>query len=210
VDPHKPKPTFAIRRGVIPCPRIQEWRRLVVNGQAIERRPGLAEVQNMLLATATTVRTFLLPHWRRWHEAWGPPAPTMLSQWTCVRSSLLLVRALERQGIPVALRSGQPVVEAANDAGGNYGLLTVGGWAGHAWVEAAGFVIDITADQFGHAPVLVTSVDDPAYRHADEGPHQLKPTLAGVAAVDEIWTSWCSYVDQQCPLTGGQVATLRG
>jgi hypothetical protein len=29
-------------------------------------------------------------------------------------------------------------------------------------VEAAGFVIDITADQFGRAPVVVTSVDDPA------------------------------------------------
>ena len=181
---------------------------MVVNGQAaIARRPSLADVQNMLLATATAARTFLLPHWRRWHEAWGPPAPTILSQWTCVRSSLLLGRALERQGIPVALRSGQPVVEPASNAGGDYGLLTVAGWASHAWVEAAGFVIDITADQFGHAPVVVASVDDPAYRHADGGPNQLKPTLAGVAAVDEIWPSWCSYVDQQLPLTRDQIET---
>ena len=28
-DPQKPKPTFSIRRRVIPCPRIQNWQRLV-------------------------------------------------------------------------------------------------------------------------------------------------------------------------------------
>jgi hypothetical protein len=89
-----------------------------------------------------------------------------------------------------------------------YGILTADGWASHAWVEAAGFVIDITADQFGHDPVVVTPVNDPTYRPANGGPHELKPTFNGVAAVDEIWSSWCSYADQQCPLIGSSGATL--
>lgn len=99
-----------------------------------------------------------------------------------MRSSLLLARALERQGFPATLRSGH--------------LLTGDGWVSHAWVEAAGSIIDVTADQFGHAPVVITPADNPVYRRARDEADQLTPTRAGIAAVEEIWPSWCSYVDQ--------------
>jgi len=111
-----------------------------------------------------------------------------------VRSGLLLARALERQGFPATLQSGH--------------LLTGNGWVSHAWVEAAGSIIDITADQFGHAPVVITGARDPAYRKGEVEADQLTPTLAGIAAVEEIWPSWCSYVDQQCPLTGSGCTTV--
>ncbi|AWN54157.1 hypothetical protein DK412_23150 [Methylobacterium sp. 17Sr1-1] len=162
------------------------------HGQAAPEWLGSsADTQTMLLAVATAARTFLLSHWPRWHEKWGPPAPFTLSQWTCVRSSLLLARALERRGIRAALRSGQPHHHQG------FGLLTVDGWVSHAWVEAEGFVVDITADQFGNPPVVVTPVDHPIYRGAEDEAHQLRPTRTAVAAVDEIWLSWCRYADQQ-------------
>jgi hypothetical protein len=144
-----------------------------------------ADAEAILLAIASTARTFLLSHWHRWHENWGPPAPSLPSQWTCVRSSLFLAQVLERQGIAAALCSGRPV----DDDG--FGLLTDHGWESHCWVEAEGFVIDITADQFDHAPVVVTPRGDPAYRSAAEEADQLAPTRAGRAAVADMWPSWC-------------------
>lgn len=115
----------------------------------------------------------------------------MPSQWTCVRSSLLLAKALERRGVRAVLRSGQPL------DGEDNGLLAGDGWVSHAWVEAAGFVIDITADQFGQAPVVVIPIGDATYRRAEDEAHQLAPTRAGLAAVDEIWPLWCGFADQQ-------------
>jgi hypothetical protein len=82
------------------------------------------------------------------------------------------------------------------------GVFTADGWEGHAWVEANGYVIDITADQFGHAPIIVTPASDPAYRPALNAEHRLTPTRSGIAAIDKIWPLWCSYVDQQGPLLG--------
>ena len=130
----------------------------------------------MLYAMATTARTFLAPHWTRWHEVWGQSSPTVASQWTCVRSSLFLMKALGRCGIDARLESGQPMKRASGVVSEDCGLFTAGGWMGHAWVEANGFVIDITADQFGHAPVIVIPANDAIYR-----PAQCKAQLGGRA-----------------------------
>ena len=174
---------------------------MVVSDPAeVDQYHSSADMRQSLFAVATTVRTFLRPHWHSWHKAWGPPAPITSSQWTCLRSSLLLARAIEQLQVSAALRSGQPVEEANGETSRGYGLLTVAGWVSHAWVEAAGLVIDITADQFGYAPVVVTSIDDYTYRCAEDQAGQLTPTRAGLAAVEEIWPSWCSYVDQARPL----------
>lgn len=154
----------------------------------------------MILAIATTARTFLLPHWSRWHRLWGPPAPSVASQWTCVRSSFFLVRAFARCGMEARLQSGQSPENAPGIISEECGLFTAAGWMGHAWVETNGFVVDITADQFGHAPVIVSPASNPAYRPASEEAHTLKVTKNGVAAIDEIWPSWCNFVDQQLPL----------
>jgi len=162
----------------------------------------------MLLAVATTARTFLLPHWSRWHHLWGPPPPAISYQWTCVRSSVFLVKALHRCGIEARLQSGQPPKKAPGVAGEDCGLFTAEGWVGHAWVEASGFVVDITADQFGHAPVVVLPAADTTYRPAQDEAYTLMATKNGMAAIDEIWPSWCSYVDQRPPLMGGEPGLL--
>ncbi len=157
----------------------------------------------MLLAVATAARTFLLPHWSRWHDLWGPPPPAVASQWTCVRSSLFLVMALDRFGIEARLQSGQPPEIPTGNTGEDCGVCTDGGWVGHAWVEANDFVVDITADQFGHSPVIVISTSDATYRPARDEAYMLTPSKNSRAAIDEIWPAWCNYVDQKLPLMGG-------
>lgn len=156
----------------------------------------------MLFAAATAVRTFLLPHWHRWHEGWGPPAPALPSQWTCVRSSSFLARVLNSWGISATLQSGQPPETASGQPVEACGIFTAEGWMGHAWVEANGHIVDITADQFGYAPVIVIPTGDAKYRPARDAAHQLLPTPAGMAAIDAIWPLWCSTTDRPVPLAG--------
>jgi hypothetical protein len=114
---------------------------------------------------------------------------------------MFLVRALHRCGIEARLQSGQPPKKAPGIAGEDCGLFTAEGWVGHAWV-------DITADQFGHAPVVVLPAADTTYRPARDEAYTLTATKNGMAAIDEIWPSWCSYVDQRCPLMGGEPGLL--
>lgn len=106
-----------------------------------------------------------------------------------MRSSFLLFRTLNERGVCAALRSGRPV-----DGGGS-GLLTATGWQSHAWIEAGGHIVDITADQFGHAPVIVVPSDHPAYRHAADPGRQLASSRAAVDAVAALWPSWQAYLD---------------
>ena len=116
----------------------------------------------------------------------------------------MLMRAFDRCGIRATLQSGQAPQASQNLPGNDCGVFTANGWEGHAWVEANGFVIDITADQFGHPPIIVTPASDPTYRPALDATHRLTPTKSGIAAIDLIWPLWCSYADQQRPLLGSE------
>lgn len=140
-----------------------------------------------LLLIAGTVREFLLPHWLRWHDQWGPPAPACASQWTCVRSSLFLARALNKCGLDASFESGRPSSDGDH---ADVGVMTAEGWVSHAWVVIGNSLIDITADQFGAEPIIVTSISDPAYRRGDRTGTRLTPTSAGLSAVENLWQIW--------------------
>ena len=154
-----------------------------------------------LTSIAEAARAFLLPHWYEWHDGWGPPAPSMPSQWTCVRSSLFLTRVLRQCGFDATFQSGRPFGQAPHNVASGFGIFTTGGWVSHAWVEVRGSIIDITADQFGHVSVYLNSTDDPAYRSTDRANCQLAPTSSCVAAVDKVWAVWCESSDCGRPLT---------
>ncbi len=174
--------------------------------RVLDFRGRVANADTMILDVATAARSFLLPHWSRWHQQWGPPAPSVASQWTCVRSSMFLVRAFCRCGIDARLQSGQPPREMSGTVDEECGVFNAYGWMGHAWAEANGFVIDITADQFGHAPVIVLPATSPAYRPARDEAYTLKVTKNGMAAIDELWPSWCRHVDREGMLAEGDAA----
>ena len=109
---------------------------------------------------ARECRRFLEPHWAAWHsKAGSPEGRRTLSEGTCGRSSAFLCDLLKRQGFEAETVFGSPV-EC------DCGFLTAEGWRGHGWVRvtAPDCIIDLTADQFGAAPVIVTASDDPRYR----------------------------------------------
>ncbi|KQM21217.1 hypothetical protein ASE73_05990 [Sphingomonas sp. Leaf24] len=141
-----------------------------------------------LFRLASVARRFVAPVWPAWHADWGVPSP--LSRYTCVRSGLFVVRLLAEQGIVGVLRSGVPLADEREPASASFGFRAAGEWESHAWVEAGGFVIDITADQFGDAPVIVLPVHDRRYA-AGEGPTALPaPGPRSVKAVDIVWQAW--------------------
>lgn len=108
---------------------------------------------------AHEVRGFLEPHWAAWHaHAGAPEGRRTLSEGTCGRSSRFLAEVLRREGFEVETVFGSPVE-------GDCGFLTEEGWKGHGWVlvKAPARIVDLTADQFGANPVIVTAPDDPRY-----------------------------------------------
>lgn len=115
------------------------------------------DTRGKLTRIATAARRFLEPHWAEWAatDDRGPDVP--LSRGTCGRSSQFLVHVLRDAGWGAEYACGAP---GRHD----FGLRAQGRWYGHAWAECAGFIVDITADQFGCPPVTVTSLGDPAYR----------------------------------------------
>lgn len=82
----------------------------------------------------------------------------------CLHASFLLSDSLARfTGCSTAIRGG----DGKKDGGA---LGRDGTWYGHYWVEATRadgqcFVADITADQFGHAPVVVMPLEEAVIRY---------------------------------------------
>lgn len=104
---------------------------------------------------AGQVRAFLEPHWAEWHRRAGSLPLVCDSQGTCGRSSLFLRDVLRSAGAEAEMVAGSPV-------DGDHGFYN-GVWHGHAWVRAGGWIVDVTADQFGCEPIIVTGIDDARY-----------------------------------------------
>lgn len=133
---------------------------------------------------ATSARAFLIPHWRQWHKDWGPPAPSILSQWTCVRSSLFLSAVLLEAETHATIESGVP------DAEKPFGFRKNDGWTSHAWVRCGGLIVDITADQFGGPNVLLTDSADARYRAGDNELSVLAPTDSARREAHRLLVEW--------------------
>lgn len=113
----------------------------------------------VLTQLAHEVRAFLEPQWEQWyHKAGSPEGRRTISEGTCGRSSRFLYEVLKAEGYDAEMAFGSPV---ECDCGFN----APEGWKGHVWVEVRdpACLIDLTADQFGAAAVIVTTRDDPRY-----------------------------------------------
>ncbi len=110
---------------------------------------------------ATRVRAFLEPRWDDWHRHEGSPSLRTPSQGTCGRSSLFLCQVLRNNGLDAKFVAGTP-------SEGSQGYWTDGNWHGHAWAEVDGWIVDVTADQFGAPPVEVVPVGVPRYRAGED------------------------------------------
>lgn len=138
-----------------------------------------------LHAIATTVRAFLEPVWRRWQPGVEPASKN-----TCGRSSLFLERVLRHQGQDARWTNGIP--RFADDAPelGPFGFFTGTCWESHAWVECGGLIVDVTADQFGAEPVIVTPAGDPRYGARTLDTASPEAIEARKRTVDALWRDW--------------------
>lgn len=151
-------------------------------------RGDISPEMDSLRRLALDARRFLEPHWADWHATWGPPPPTCLSEWTCVRSSIFLQRVLHCSGLEADLVSGVPDQTGSEPVGFHGGRR----WHSHAWVRTRELIVDITADQFGAEEVLITSWRDIRYVEGLTIVNTLRPTERHAAAVDAIWPAWAS------------------
>lgn len=134
---------------------------------------------------AHEVRAFLEPHWKVWHaERGSPQGKRTLSEGTCGRSSRFLFEVLRVEGFDAELSFGSPIEGAR-------GYRSETGWKGHAWVELSdpGCIIDVTADQFGDAVVVIAARHDPRYRRGTDvaDPHWIHERQRVASLLLEKW-----------------------
>lgn len=147
-------------------------------------------MQRRLIETATAARLFIEPIWADWHDAWGGERPHPLSRNTCGRSSLFVVKVLQQEGIAAEWKTGVPRFSKHEADIGPFGFRANGRWESHAWVEANGFIIDITADQFGDAPVIVVPGGDERYSAGADATALPVHVENRTRAVATIWPRW--------------------
>ena len=132
-----------------------------------------------LLKRVWRVRHFMPDIWRAWHVEYDRPVPVPLSTGTCGRTSLLLQKILQADGYAARWCIGSALQEC--------GFFDGEGWRSHAWVVCSDLILDITADQFGAPPVIVSPVGDSRYRESNVDPAsevwQVKRDLAASEAM---------------------------
>lgn len=118
-----------------------------------------------VITFANTIRQFLEPRWLAAHQSWGD-IPDPLSRFMCRYSSIFLATLLREQDeAPWSIVGGRPPQPLDATVAATVGMFACDGtWNDHCWVTGRGLILDLTADQFGHAPVIVTPCSDPRYR----------------------------------------------
>ncbi|MDX1779959.1 MAG: hypothetical protein R3256_01445 [Thalassovita sp.] len=141
-------------------------------------------VESRLSELTWEVRRFLEPRWAAWHRREGSPVLATPSQGTCGRSSLFLCRVLLLNGYSAEFAAGDPTE-------GRKGFRTSSGWKGHAWVQNRRLILDVTADQFGQPPVVITQADDPRY---GRGTDTAEPQFISrrQRAVERLMADWAA------------------
>jgi hypothetical protein len=167
------------------------------------------------LAFAKAIRVFLEPHWAAWHEAkkrrtaGSNPADrdTPPSEGMCRFTAVFLAAVLpEELGGLWRIRGGSPWPPLYP----NGGLAdSQGTWHSHYWLQQGRFILDITADQFGHEPVVYTSSNDPRYR-ANYSARELRRHLAEARTTPAQWLTAYRSIRPSLPVQVSTVNTRAG
>lgn len=117
-------------------------------------------MRNEIEAQVIAVRAFLEPLWETWkiernRDTSAPPSASM-----CRFTAIFLKPILEENtGRRWKIAGGYEWM------GDNGGMIDPHGvWRSHYWLTDGETIVDITADQFGHHPVIVTDHQDVRYR----------------------------------------------
>jgi hypothetical protein len=126
-----------------------------------------------VLQIVSDTRERLEPLWDEWRRERGRPEPACPSEGMCRFAAQLLARRLTQAQIgDWIVTGGAPQSDYGLEAfrhlkAGDGGIQdSTDAWQGHYWAlrPADGLIADVTADQFGHDPVVVTDTSDSRYR----------------------------------------------
>ncbi len=145
-------------------------------------------LQHKLVKNATLARKYLETIWPIWHESRNI-MPDVQSQGTCGRSSLFVQRVLKECGIE------SQWVTGGNNCGKEFsGFYANGKFHNHSWLEVnQTWVVDVTADQFNEAPILVVPNTDPRYKKGQYDCANPESIANRLLAVDNIWNDWIAF-----------------
>lgn len=151
-------------------------------------------IPSQLSNTATLVRCFLEPIWLQWHEAIGS-IPPITSQGTCGRSSLFLQRVLADHGI-----ASQWITGGNHCSHESSGFYANGTFHNHSWLLVEDdWIVDITADQFNEAPILIVPKTDGRYyagQYDSASPIFIQKRHE---TVDNLWKDWVLFKEKSVP-----------
>lgn len=124
---------------------------------------GLIEKEH-LLPIAQGYRKALELHWRQSHHSWGD-MPDILSENMCRYSCLYAQKQfLTEHQISTTIVIGRPARDDQGTPRGCYGFLDQHKcYHDHAWLTTGNWIIDLTADQFKDAPVIIAPIGDTRY-----------------------------------------------
>jgi len=161
-----------------------------VSGILQRRDRGMTQL-NEIQRIASAARLFIEPVWHRWHQSGGrtvhPP-----SRHICGRTSLFLRDVLRHEGHPAEWMSGTPYAGKSGAPDAACGFYSGAQWEGHAWVVSGNIIVDITADQFGWDPIVITSISDTRYVGSVDlaDPAAIKARHETIAA---LWPEWIGF-----------------
>lgn len=89
--------------------------------------------------------------------------------------------------------SGVPRLAEDGPEIGPFGFFSGERWESHAWSECDGWIVDITADQFDAAPVIVVPITDVRYRSGSADTALPEFAAARRAAVNAIQPAWAEF-----------------
>lgn len=143
-----------------------------------------------LLRLAAQLRRFMEPVWDDWlaAEPWRRGATP--SAGACGRTSLFVRDVLRRQGYEAEWSNGVPG-RSEEWPIGDFGFFAQGRWEAHAWVTCQGWIVDITADQFGAEPVIVVPASDPRYAANNLDTADPEAILHREATAARLLAVWC-------------------
>ncbi len=103
-------------------------------------------------------RHFLEDMWHRTHKEWDK-MPDILSTHMCRYTCLFLQHVLQKdKGISAQIVTGCPQEILNGTRDGQYGFQDKkGNWHDHSWLVINDIIVDLTADQFGADPIIITS-----------------------------------------------------
>jgi len=105
---------------------------------------------------------------------------------------LFLRDALRNEGYSAEWKSGTPYAGGSGEPDTACGFYSGARWEGHVWVISGKAIVDITADQFGCEPIVITTISDTRYVGSSDLA-DLAAIKARREAVDTLWPDWIAF-----------------